>query len=649
MTTSVYSMRYKLGVAVAAGLVLMAGATYVFGLVRGRVSIWVVDVLLWGAVVGGILVVVLSYRRSSSKGAEDCGSSEGDSKTVWSPERGPQPEAPDKRPGWVQRAAALLPFAVLLPGIVAVLRSPRLQMSFHGFLHSAYTYQIVNGAVPPENPLLPGHPANDYWLFHVLIAGLVHSLRVAPPLVAVLLNLTALIVSAFLIAGILRRLRLWPSSPLIQGMVLLFVLFALNLIGVLNAWGSGAGVEQATFREPSLAQMVHIGGARSAGLFGKFLNFNGFPVGVAFFLLALSSALRLTKRVEAWPLVGFVSGLLGALAFHVTTGAFALAVLPAALVISMLILRRPLERSSLSRRRMAVIAGLSLAAAITLGHYLLVTAKALKDSTEIDLLNGRNLLRLLLLTAPLIPFFMLGIVHAVRTRRSDLLLLSLATVGGAILACCLIVPGGNQYKFDYLSTFPMALVALAGWKLLRDSRRTGLTYTAIGIAICAVLLTLGNQVYTSLSYVNSPFASEDTIAYAGPNVVGGRAATRAEAWVWLRKNSPTDAIVVLPIVGKDDASFLAISQRLPYAIRGAVYTSGYQEFEDRATRVKKLYSERTSDVLKEEVIGDVRREMGNRPLFIVVAQADSRALNGRALGLELVFDSEEIELFRVGD
>ena len=590
------------------------------------------------------------------KGAEDCGSSEGDSKTVWSPERGPQPEAPDQKAGSVpqhlsqvwSRLATVLPFAVLLPGIMAVLRSPRLQMSFHGFLHSAYTYQIVNGVVPPENPLLPGNPANDYWLFHVLIAGLVHSLRVAPPLVSVLVNLAALTAAAFLIAGILRRLRLWPASPLVKGFALLFVLFALNLIGVLNAWGSEVIVDEPTFRDPSLAPMVHIGGARSAGIFGKFLNFNGFPIGVAFFLLALSSALRLTKRIDAWPLVGFASGLLGALAFHVTTGAFALAVLRAALIISMLVFRQPLERS-LNRSRIALIGGLSLVAATFLGHYLLVTANALEGSTEVDLVNGRNLLRLFLLTAPLIPFFVLGVVLAFRTRRRDLLLLSLVTVGGAILACVLILPGGNQYKFDYLSAFPMALLALAGWKLLRDSGRTWLSYTAVGVAICAVLLTMGNQLYTSFAYLGSPFATEDTIAYKGPNVVGARTDTQAGAWEWLQENSPRDAVVVLPIMSKDEATFLAISQRVPYAMRGAIYTSGYQEFDDRTARVKRLYSEATSDALKRSALAAVRRDVGDRPLFIAAAQAENASVDGIALGLERVFSSEEIELFRVGN
>ena len=619
--TESVSPPYKLGVAVAAGLVFAACAIYLAGLPRGRLPIWFVDVLLWAALTVGVLVVLVSARRHGSRS---------------------QALSDDPVPSVAGRAMIILPFSVLLPGIVAVLQSTRLQMSFHGFLHSAYTYQIVNGVVPPENPLLPGHPANDYWLFHVLIAGLVHSLRVAPPLVAIGVNLIALTASAFLITGILRWLRLWPTSPLARGLTVLIVLFGLNMVGLINAWGGDSGLT-----DPDLAHMVHIGGARSAGLFGKFLNFNGFPLGVAFFLLAVSSGLRLTKGFDAWPLVGFVSGLLGALAFHVTTGAFALATLPAALVISMLLIRHPWELP-VPRAKVAVIVGSSLVASISLGHYVLVTASALNDSTEMDPLNARNVWRLLLLTAPLIPFFVLGVIHAFRERRRDLLMLSLTTVGGVILACGLILPGGNQYKFDYLSALPMAVVALGGWRALRSSKRAWLPKLATLAGVLAAALTLGNQVYTGLAYMNSSLARDDSIASEGPDVVGATAGTQAEAWRWLRENSPRDAVVVLPVIGKNDAAFLAISQRLPYVVRGAIYTSGYPDFEDRIVRVRDLYSESTSVAAKSEVIADIHRDIGNRPLFIAVAWANASAVNDTVLGLERVFTSEQVSLYRVG-
>ena len=617
MTESV-SLRYKLGVAVAAGLVFAACATYFAGLLRSRVPIWLIDVLVWSTLAVTILGVLFSHRRHESRSEEVSG--------------GPVPSVGG-------RALILLPFSALLPGIVAVLQNTRLQMSFHGFLHSAYTYQIVNGVVPPENPLLPGHPANDYWLFHALLAALVHSLRVAPPLMAFIVNLIALTASALLIAGMLRGLRLWPTSPLAKGLTMLFVLFGLNLIGLMNALGNGSGLS-----DPDLAHMIHIGGARSAGLFGKFLNFNGFPLGIAFFLLALSSGLQLTKRIDAWPLAGFACGLLGAVAFHVTTGAFALATLPAAVVISMLLIRHP-WKLSLTRRKIALIMGAIVVPMFLLGHYVLVTAAALNDSTQIDPLNATNVARLSPLMAPLMPLFVLGVVHAFRERRRDLLMLSVTTVSGAVLACALVLPGGNQYKFDYLSALPMAVVALAGWRALRSSERTWLPRLAVLAATLAIALTLGNQVYMGLAYMDSSFASNDSMGYEGPDVVG--AGTRAEAWEWLRENAPADAIVVLPVINKDNAGVLAISQRLPYVLRGAIYTSGYPEFEERTDRVEHLYSERTSPAFKRGVIADIRRDIDGRPLFVAVSPAQSGAVSGSALGLERVFTSEQIELFRL--
>jgi hypothetical protein len=619
MTESV-SLAYKFGVAVAGGLVFAACATYVAGLMGDRVPIWFIDVFFWAALTAAVLFVYVTHMRrgSLSRAVDD-----------------------EPAPSIAARAVTLVPFSVLMPGIVAVLQSTRLQISFHGFFHSAFTYQIINGVVPPENPLLPGHPANDYWLFHALIASLVHSLRIAPPLVAIGVNLIALTVSMFLIAGILGRLRPWPTSPLARGLTMLLVLFGLNLIGVINALVSDPGLT-----DPRLSHMVvHVGGGRSAGLFGKFLNFNGFPIGIAFFLLGVSSALRLTKRFDTWPLVGFACGLLGALAFHVTTGVFALATLPAALVISILFIRRP-SKVSLSRAQVALLGGGIVVGSTLLGHYVLATAAALNNPTQIDPLNATNIARLLLLAAPLIPFFVVGTVHAYRERRRDLLMLSLATVGGVILACVLVVPGGNQYKFDYLSALPMVVVAIAGWRALRNSERASLPKLAVITGVLAAALTIGNQLYIGLAYMNSKFAN-DSVAYEGPNVVGGRAGARAEAWEWLRDNSPTDAIVVLPLASKDDAGVLAISQRLPYVLRGSIYTAGYPDFEDRADRLRDLYSARTSLTVKRQIIGDIAMDVGNRPLFIAVVRAEGAAVNSDVADLEHVFTSALIDLFRL--
>ena len=628
------SFAFKLGVCVAIGLVSMATVTYGAGLVFGSLSIWVVDVLLWGGMVTAVVLATLSHRQERSSKASRL-----------------DPSASERGSGRRGARAArgcltLLPFGVLVPGIVAVLGSPRLQMSFHGFLHSAYTYEIMNGLVPPDNPLLPGHPANDYWLYHVLLGGLAHSLRIAPPLVSILLNMVALVVSAFLLAWILRRLGLWPTNALAKGLVVLVVLFALNLFGIIHTLGFEPPTDRVTFGEPSLTGLAYVGGARSAGLFGKFLNFNGFPLGIAFFLLALTCGVRLTRRVDAFSLAGFAAGLLGALVFHATTGAFGLGVLPVALAISTLAFRSPIERS-ISRRTLVTIGAPIVFALIILAHYVLSAANALNDATQLDVFNGRNFARFFVLTGPLIPFFVLGFRDAVRKGRRDLLMLSLAAVGGGILACVLVLAGGNQYKFDYLAALPMALVAVAGWWRVRESRRKWVSGTALGVAACSVSLVIGNQLYTGIAYLTSSYATDKTLAYDGPNVVASEPGGMTDAWEWLRANSPKDSIVLLPVTSRDRATLLPLSQRLPYMARGGLLTAGYPEFEERAARIRELYSSTTPSSRKALVLDEVRKDANGRPLFIVVAAGRMPLTDASALGLDQVFSSGGTQMYRV--
>ena len=608
----------RLVVAAVTAVVAAATVTYLFGSTGVALPMWAIDLLFWG---GALLAVaaVWALDRRNGGGAAAGGRSER--------ERGARP------------VLRFLPLAVLLPAIAVYLKSPRLQMSFHGNLHSAYTYAVLNGQIPPDNPMLSGEPANDYWLFHVLLAAVVHVTRLAPPLAGALLNLVALAGSLFFVSRIAKELGLWPKSALARGCATLVALFAFNLFGVVHVLVDARSSE---VTDPlGLSEMVVSGAARSSGLLAKFLNFNGFPVGVFMFLLALFCAVRLTEQITAWSVAGFLAGALGAFAFHVTTGLFALAVLPAAILLSCLITRRR-PSWGMTRAAAGVLVPTSLVVLGALLHYALTAASALEETGSLGF-SKLNLTRFLGVAYPVLPLFLIGAWWAVRARAASRVLVGLVAAGGALLACFALLPGENQYKFDFLALLAGGFVALAAWRRLWEGDRTRVI--AGVLAALALALVAANQTYTALSYGRSRMADDGSIAYDGRDVVGGANSGQAPAWEWIKDNTSPEAIVVVPLTSRDRARFLALSQRRAYVVKGGIYTSGNTEFEHRRRIVQTLYSRRASDDARSSALGRLVLDLGETEAILAATRSNARTIGG--LGLPLVFSEGSTTLYEL--
>lgn len=602
----------RLGFGVGAALVATALVTYVAARLAGEPPIWFVDLFLWGGLVLAIAVTGLRGRKSDRLTA-------------------PSAPLPARTRGL---ALTLLPGAALLPGLVALLTSPRLQMSFHGYLHSAYTYQALEGTLPPENPLLAGTPGNDYWLFHVLLAGISHVLRVAPPVAGTLVNLLALAACLGAIVWILTTLELLRRRPLLRTCAALFVLFGANLAGIVHA-----GVSELTGGEPTdpvgISTMVLSGAARSAGLFPKFLNFNGFPLGIAFFLLALGGVVAVSQRVTVGALWCYALGAVGALAFHITTGLFAVATLSLAPVVASLVTR---DRPPVDVRRAQVVvwAGLLLAGLAILAHYVMSVDDALGPGARIDVWHPENIRRFLGLVYPLLPLFVVGAVHGFRTRRRVIVALTWVAAAGSLAACTAVLPDDNQYKFDYLAGIAIALVALIGVHdlLSQGAVRARLATAASGVAIALVIV---NVVFQGISYARSDLAAQDTVAYEGVNIVGE--GPNADAWEWIAANTPEDAVVVVPVVGANRAPVLAMSRRSIFALDGGPFTAEKDEFTRRRAVAEQFYGGTVVPPLFP-----ISTEIPNRPLILAIPAGYPDELPPDAA---LVYDERGVRLYDV--
>ena len=89
----------------------------------------------------------------------------------------------------------VVPLLVLAPGLYVLNSSPTMQVLSHPDLHFGYINQVLHNSTPFESVFLAGHPATYYWLFHAYIGTLVEITSLRAPVVATVVNITAMFLS----------------------------------------------------------------------------------------------------------------------------------------------------------------------------------------------------------------------------------------------------------------------------------------------------------------------------------------------------------------------------------------------------------------------------------------------------------------------
>ena len=192
-----------------------------------------------------------------------------------------------------------IPFLVLVPGLIAKVASPSLQIYHHGDFHGAYINQLLYGSTPTENIFLAGSPSNYYWLFHAYMAPIVQITSLSPLLVLTVFNIVAILSSLLWIARILIFLELCRPQTLFFGFAILFVYCSVNLIGVLSLLGqSFSSVEIAELGTTDSLRLMLLQKAdlRLHSTWGKVLSVTSMPQGFACFVATLYACLRIISR-----------------------------------------------------------------------------------------------------------------------------------------------------------------------------------------------------------------------------------------------------------------------------------------------------------------------------------------------------------------
>ncbi len=561
-------------------------------------------------------------------------------------------------------AWALVVLLALLPTVIAVIASPRVQISHHGYFHSAYVHQVIAGMVPPENVTLPGHPSNTYWPYHALLAAMVTLLGVPAPLASALLNLILLAGSLGWSAAIACELY-GPLRRGLGGVVAVFGLFGANLLGGLY-WLMY--VAAGTPAEPRV--LVLLGDTRLATLLAKFANYTGAALGVYFYVFVLLVTVRLLRgRARPFDLLLAAAALLGAFALHAITGAFIAAGFPLAAAAGALLAaaldgRLPAAlapaRVSATLRGwlgphavptlVGVIALLVLAAPVL--HFVASASSEFPEPPRIGLPDAYAL-SIVATSYPLLPFFVLGIVHGWRRRDASVLFLALVCLGGYALASVVSISGRNEYKFIYLGSIGLCLVALEPIvRVLRDAagaRRPVLR----ALAWTALLLPCLNVATFGIGQIRGPLWADPTFAYDGSHVVAapgappspGTGLELADLFAWVRDNTPADTVVVVPLLFRDRSVLYVLAERVPYVVDGMHYNRGLPDFQLRAAQVAALYGPTSSIDERAAALHDIAATLPERSKVLVYPQRLRSAFDPASVGFAPLYQGAVADLY----
>lgn len=620
--------------------------------------------LFFICVAAGLIYTVVEYRRAPGA---------------------PSP-AESAAPAAANSLARVVPWLLLIPGFLAMLLSVRMQLSFHGYLMSGYVAQILNGNIPPENVLFPGFPANYYWHYHALVAALTRVTQTPPPLVATILSIIVLIITVVLLMELQKHLQVTERRPAVLTVLAFFSLFGMNLFGMLHAAArfSPAGQTLPTALT-DLAPQALFGDGRLNGGLDKYLSFGGYPFGLLAYVVVLLVVVRFLSgdRRGSNILLGIVATVAG-FALHTTESVFVLATVPLALTgtyLGVALLEGHLLDAGYHRDRLrALWQGMrqqwpwTLAIGLTTLVLGAATASFLLGASggyevRLDLISGFHLKSAVSLVYPLIPFFLIAGVYAIRTRDSRIIFLSLVALGGLALGYLTRV-GNNEYKFTFAAGIAMAIVVTVPiWQYVfkpggRQTHRVGFVAGAFMIGLMFLNITViglsqlaspwvwndnfvanGIHIDSRAAYEGTPYpekrykwtANEDEAAYESD-------LQYADVFQWARGNTAPDAVLVTPMTHRDISTLLLLSERVPYVIDGETMNSGLPGYDGRVADVNTIFSGEGDTA---GALDNIRNTLPGRDKYLLYPTSAIAPADPTTHGLTLVYEGRFANLYRI--
>ena len=172
------------------------------------------------------------------------------------------------------------------PLIMIYALNPNLRIySFHGFMHSGVVYQLLNGNIPPFNPVLGEQVIRYPWGWHCVASLITKVLAITPFNAFALINIFSLCLAMVLVYKISQLVIEDEKANIFSIIISIFAISIMDL-----------------YLDFRLSRLLHISipfEVRGVPIFDRFSNSNGIPIGLIFFLLSLFSVIKLFQNGKA--------------------------------------------------------------------------------------------------------------------------------------------------------------------------------------------------------------------------------------------------------------------------------------------------------------------------------------------------------------
>lgn len=400
--------------------------------------------------------------------------------------------------------------------------------SVHGFFHASMVYQILNGSVPPGDPLFAGYPLHYPWAYAFLVAQVSHMFDISPFYVYSIIHVLALGLFMLLIYKISALLLFDNRACLFASLIAVFgsTVLPQNMLNTLV----------------NLTPLIQF---RINAAINKFLNTNAFPLGEVFFYWSVYLLIRIfTGKARLRLYVMFLLASVGC-------GFFYPGFLPCivGIVILMGACRLVLGKTDFFagsfRPIVASFMVVSLAC-LCVWPYMTSTTSGVSEYTQLFTLTGivQNVAKGALVMLPIIIIILANrkylLEYADRPAMGVLFVVIAVTTG-----CYTVIhiSNGAEYKFALLSLLTLSIPGGIAFYRLRER----LHRVLFVFLLCVFLLPSGTMIMAKLRfYGNSPlrfYRKSPEFAEDGVNLLH-RDPEHNQFYQWIKANTPVDSVFI---------------------------------------------------------------------------------------------------------
>jgi len=433
-----------------------------------------------------------------------------------------------------QKKTSLLWFVLIFVSIIVFIYklNPNSRIySYHGFLHAAMVYKILNGEIPPSNALVAGKNLSYPWGYEYITARITDIFNITPFYAFAIISIISLAVCMMVIYKISRLLIKDNKANILSVIISLFGSTIFNL-----------------YLMRFLRRINILTESRGVPAWVKFSDISGLSLGLVFYLLFLYSVIRIfvDRRYGLMALLFFLS----ITGYYFVYPQFLPGIMASAVLICLVnIVWKRKENLGLYVRKSLLIIGLLIISTLILYPYISSISSGMKSHLQIFKLNSllTNTKNYFVLCFPILLVIFLSRRSLGKNLDKRVLIIILTVIAATF--CCYIfihLPFASEYKFLILSVLTLGILGGVSLGALKQRWNKSIVF----ILLLLFMFPAFSNIYTKLRHYEHLYRYVEKGKY-----IYSKNTEENELYEWIRKETNTDDVfidseVMLPVLAQ---------------------------------------------------------------------------------------------------